>query len=74
MVIKTKNNLLNNFKLDCLGRIILSDKILLEKINGAIVNDESLFNLATDSFCNGTCNSNCPRPNYDGCHNTNCGC
>lgn len=66
----------NIFKLDNLGRSVILNSTLLEKINGAVAIADYLFDsdLAGDTACNEGCNYNCPRINTDGCHNPNCGC
>lgn len=79
-----KEYLLDNFKIDTLGRFMINNNELLEKINGAIDHNniqiagwdlscDNLCGCNTTCWCNHTCNTGCPPgPPNTGCTNGNC--
>jgi hypothetical protein len=66
----------DNFTIDELGRVEISDQKLLEKINGAFDASNLLpgwIDTSCNSGCDAGCNVTCPRDNHP-CVNSVCGC
>jgi hypothetical protein len=74
-MINNKNikNSVNDINLDLLGRIVIDDLNVLNRINGAILSSDLMSEYLVDAYCNAQCNLSCPKSNPN-CHNSNCGC
>lgn len=64
-----KDFMLSNFVVDNLGRIVISDYVLFEKINGSFANGHFLSDMACPYNQCGCFDTNCPEI---GCHQTSC--
>lgn len=67
-----KDYLKDNIAFDNLGRLVISDKKFLEKINGAVSIDDIPIIAGWDTVCNDGCHQNPQCYHNDTCPNYKC--
>jgi hypothetical protein len=67
----TKESLIKNFAIDNLGRVVIENKMLLNKISGAIFSSIGLFGDGVAGSNMIACNVPCPHSNPQ-CVNEDC--